>query len=47
MGGHLPNRSSWQFPSDDAQPFQNLWQSQIILWHTQTSIAQTVFLDYL
>lgn len=47
MGGHLPDRSSWQFPRDDAQPFQNLWQSQIILWHTQASVAQTVFLDYL
>ncbi len=47
MGGHLPDGSSWQFPRNDAQPFQNFWQSQVILWHTQTSVAQTVFLDYL
>ena len=47
MGRHLPDGSSWQFPRNDAQPFQNFWQSQVILWHTQTSVAQTVFLDYL
>lgn len=47
MGGHLPDRSSWQFPRNDAHRFQNLWQSWVILWHTRISVAQMVLLDYL
>jgi len=33
VGGGLPNRSSWQLPCSDAQPFQSVWQSRVILWH--------------
>jgi NADPH:quinone reductase-like Zn-dependent oxidoreductase len=43
----MPDCGPWQLPRGDTQPLQDFWQSRVILWHTQSSVAQTVCLEYI